>query len=209
MVNGERPRQQERPNWSENSPAAAVSWYCASYAGSYDVKETILGNELDHFLETPPPTVRSSLLELIRRHRRGERPPVIRATPQQTAATAEETVRSFAANHAIVESLAASHHFKPFFIWHPYVLAGRKALTPHEQQIVEGFDRNYPAVASAIRATYAAMSTWHGADFYDLKHPRWREGPSLHRRRASGTSFYNVLIADQIWGIMRRTMTAR
>lgn len=177
------------------------------YSGSYDIKETLLGNEMDHWLMDREPVSRCSTLALLRRLRKTP-PEVMRLTPAEVARARATTIRRFQQTHDLVETLAKRYRFTPFFIWHPYVLVARKPLTPEERVPVEGFERNLPGMAAAIRATYDAMRGSQITDSYDLSGVFDGEHETLYLDAGHLLPAGNRIVSDQIYSIIRNRMEA-
>src|SRR5207253_1557642 len=117
------------------------------------------------------------------------------------AEKSDATIRRFQQTHDLVEALAAQYKFKPVFIWHPYVLTGKKVLTADEEATKEAFDRNLPDVAAAIREVYRRMESSRMTDFFDLSSILDDQRQTLYIDAGHLTPEGNRLIADRIYAI--------
>lgn len=170
------------------------------YSGSYDVKETIFGNEMDNWLRSKPEGefAIQKLLSRLRARQPGE----FRLAAADVARVRLLTVARFSASHRTIEALASEYHFLPVIVWHPYILASHKALSPDERATVDAFDQNFPTMAAAIRETYASMKAWHGRDFYDLSDALDGRHELLYIDAGHLAPAGNAIIADRIYEIL-------
>lgn len=170
------------------------------YSGSYDVKETIFGNEMDNWLRSKPEgefAIQKLLLRL-----RARQPREFPLAASDISKVRQATVARFLLSHRTIEALASEYHFTPVIVWHPYILTTRKPLTAEESETVEAFDQNFPTMAVAIRETYASMKTWRGRDFYDLSDAFDGHRELIYIDAGHLAPGGNAIIADRIYEIL-------
>ena len=183
------------------------------YAGSYDAKEALFhaagesGSEIEATIRAGERRRRepwffrdSALARLFNpRHRDASR----RRLPAVTAeAAGDEAVRVVAEVQRIVEALAPAYGFRPFFVWHPYVLSGEKQLTREEEALVTQVDRDVPDIAVAIRRAYRAAHERRAPGFRDFSDIFATRRETLFIDAGHLTAAGNRIIADRLYDIL-------
>ena len=127
-------------------------------------------------------------------------------TADAIAERTDLTIRRLQQMHDFVDALASEYKFKSCFIWHPYVLTGKKVLTVDEKATRDAFNRNLPGVAAAIGETYGRMQSSRMTNFYNLASILDDERETLYIDAGHLLPEGNRIIADSIYTIVRRRM---
>ncbi|GEM_PF-4665129 len=179
------------------------------YAGSYDVKETIFGNEMDNWIMEPRDDAGLALPRLLRRARRAPPTAAERLKPGDEVEIRDRSIERFLATEKTFVALARAYGFRPVVIWHPYLLASSKRMTSSEAATIRNFDKTLPVMAGAIRAAYAAMRNHHEEHFENLSGALDTESGTMFLDAGHLSPAANGLVAERIVSIIDARRASR
>jgi lysophospholipase L1-like esterase len=123
--------------------------------------------------------------------------------PQLAKAMAQQAIENYEQNLQIVDSLARTYGFRPFYFWYPTSTVGDKPLTPEEQGYVSEEAAQAPKEYEVTRAAYALFQRLQRPSFEYLGDILDAQPQQLYLDVSHLTPDGNRMVAERMFQVIR------
>ena len=123
--------------------------------------------------------------------------------PQLAKVMAQQAIENYEQNLQIVDSLARTYGFRPFYFWYPTSTVGDKPLTPEEQGYVSEEAAQAPKEYEVTRAAYALFQRLQRPSFEYLGDILDAQPQQLYLDVSHLTPDGNRMVAERMFQVIR------
>jgi lysophospholipase L1-like esterase len=127
-----------------------------------------------------------------------------RFSPERLNSMAQATYGNYVKNMQLADILGQGYGFRCLFFWQPTLLAGNKPATSDEIRLREREENEHPGIDRVFGATYALLSGYKAANFFDLANifDQEREARFIDFSHLGPAG--NQMIADRMFAVLQQ-----